>query len=59
MNLAAAWPRLRWVLASAAIITEITALVWLSVGLGVIGAALLAFGLFRPDGVDLHRLTGP
>ena len=33
------------VLASAAIITEITALVWLSVGLGAIGAALLALGL--------------
>ena len=36
------------VLASAAIITEITALVWLSVGLGLIGAALLAFGFFAP-----------
>jgi hypothetical protein len=36
------------VLASAAVITEITALVWLSVGLGVIGAALLAFGFFAP-----------
>ncbi|MGB7976464.1 MAG: DUF4337 family protein, partial [Roseiarcus sp.] len=36
------------VLASAAIITEITALVWLSVGLGAIGAALLAFGFFAP-----------
>jgi Domain of unknown function (DUF4337) len=36
------------VLASAAIITEISALVWLSVGLGAIGAALIAFGFFAP-----------
>ena len=42
------------VLASAAIITG-TAALWFSIGLGVIGAALLAFG-FWPDGVDLHRL---
>ncbi len=42
------------VLASAAIITEITALVWLSVGRGAIGAALP--WLFRADGVDVHRL---
>ena len=36
------------VLASAAIITGITALVWLSAGLGLIGAALIAFGFFAP-----------
>src|ERR1700734_2265959 len=36
------------VLASAAIITEITALVWLSVALGAIGATLLAFGFLAP-----------
>jgi hypothetical protein len=36
------------VLASAAIITGIAALIWLSVGLGVIGAALMALGLFAP-----------
>ena len=36
------------VLASAAIITGITALVWFSVGLGLIGAALVAFGFFAP-----------
>ena len=36
------------VLASAAIITEITALVWFSVALGAIGAALIAFGFFAP-----------
>jgi len=36
------------VLASAAIITEITALVWFSAVLGAIGAALLAFGFFAP-----------
>jgi Domain of unknown function (DUF4337) len=36
------------VLASAAIITGIGALMWLSVGLGAIGAALMAFGYFAP-----------
>jgi hypothetical protein len=36
------------VLASAAIITGISFLIWLSVGLGVIGAALLALGTFAP-----------
>ena len=36
------------VLASAAIITGITALVWLSGVLGAIGAALIAFGFFAP-----------
>jgi len=36
------------VLATATITTEITALVWLSVALGAIGAALLAFGFFAP-----------
>ena len=36
------------VLASAAIITGITALVWFSVVLGAIGAALIAFGFLAP-----------
>lgn len=36
------------VLASAAIITGISALMWFSVALGVIGAVLLAFGFFAP-----------
>jgi hypothetical protein len=36
------------VLASAAIITGISVLIWLSVGLGAIGAALLALGTFAP-----------
>jgi Domain of unknown function (DUF4337) len=36
------------VLASAAIITGISFLIWLSVGLGAIGAALLALGTFAP-----------
>lgn len=36
------------VLASAAIITGIVALTWLSVALGAIGAALMAFGYFAP-----------
>jgi small-conductance mechanosensitive channel len=36
------------VLASAAIITGISALVWLSIGLGVVGALLLALGFAAP-----------
>jgi len=36
------------VLASAAIITDIGALLWLSIGLGVIGAGLSALGFFAP-----------
>jgi hypothetical protein len=36
------------VLASAAIITGIAVLMWLSVGLGVIGAVLMAFGYLAP-----------
>jgi hypothetical protein len=36
------------VLASAAIITGISALIWFSAAMGVIGAALLAFGFFAP-----------
>jgi hypothetical protein len=36
------------VLASAAIITGIAALMWLSLGLGAIGAVLMAFGYFAP-----------
>lgn len=41
------------VLASAAIITGISALIWFSVGLGVIGAILLAFGFFAPTVLPL------
>jgi hypothetical protein len=36
------------VLASAAIITGMTALIWMSVGAGVIGFVLMAFGFFAP-----------
>jgi Domain of unknown function (DUF4337) len=36
------------VLASAAIITGIATLMWLSLGLGAIGAVLMAFGYFAP-----------
>jgi uncharacterized protein DUF4337 len=36
------------VLASAAIITGINLLMWLSVGLGAVGAVLMAFGYFAP-----------
>jgi hypothetical protein len=36
------------VLASAAIITGVAILMWLSIGLGAIGAALMAFGYFAP-----------
>src|SRR5271165_4729096 len=36
------------VLASAAIITGISALIWFAVGLGVIGAILMAFGFLAP-----------
>ncbi len=36
------------VLASAAIITGMTVLVWLASGLGLIGAVLMAFGYFAP-----------
>ena len=45
------------VLASAAIITGIDVLVWLSVGLGLLGAILLALGLSRADGAGFHRLA--
>ena len=41
------------VLASAAIITDIGALLWLSAGLGVIGAALMALGFFAPTALNL------
>jgi len=41
------------VLASAAIITGITALVWFSAALGLIGAALVAFGFFVPTMLPL------
>ena len=40
------------VLASATVITGILALAWLAGGLGIIGLALLALGLFAP-----HVLT--
>ena len=36
------------VLASAAIITGVTVLAWFAAGLGLIGAALMAFGYFAP-----------
>ena len=36
------------VLASAAIITGISALIWLSIALGIVGALLVAFGFFAP-----------
>jgi hypothetical protein len=41
------------VLASASIITGIAVLMWLSVGLGAIGAALMAFGFFAPTALGL------
>ncbi len=41
------------VLASAAIITGIAALMWVSVVLGAIGAALMAFGYFAPTVLTL------
>ncbi len=41
------------VLASAAVITGMVALAWFGGGLGVIGLALLAFGLFAPHAVPL------
>jgi hypothetical protein len=40
------------VLASATIITGMTVLAWLSVGLGVAGLALTAFGLWLPHALD-------
>ena len=40
------------VLASAAIITEIGALIWISVGLGVVGAILMALGFFAPTALS-------
>jgi len=41
------------VLASAAIITDMSALIWLSVGLGAVGAALMALGFFAPTALSL------
>jgi Domain of unknown function (DUF4337) len=41
------------VLASAAVITEMIALAWLSGALGVAGLAILALGLFAPHAVSL------
>ncbi len=40
------------VLASATIITGMVVLAWLSVGLGVAGLALMAFGLWMPHALD-------
>jgi hypothetical protein len=40
------------VLASAAIITDIGALVWLSVGLGAVGTVLMAFGFLAPTALS-------
>ncbi len=40
------------VLASAAIITEIGALIWFSVGLGAIGAVLMTLGFFAPTALN-------
>jgi hypothetical protein len=41
------------VLASAAIITDIGALIWLSVGLGAVGAVLMGLGFFAPTVLSL------
>ena len=41
------------VLASAAVITGMVALVWLSGGLGLVGLAFIAIGLFAPEAVHL------
>ncbi len=41
------------VLASAAIITGIALLMWFSIGLGAIGAVLLALGFFAPTALNL------
>jgi hypothetical protein len=41
------------VLASAAVITGMVALAWLAGALGIVGAALLALGLFAPHAVPL------
>jgi hypothetical protein len=41
------------VLASAAIITDMGALLWLSVGLGAVGALLMALGFFAPTVVSM------
>ncbi len=41
------------VLASATVITGMMALAWLAGGLGIIGLALLALGLFAPYAVAL------
>jgi len=41
------------VLASAAVITSVIALTWLSGLLGVVGLGMLALGLFAPHAVHL------
>jgi Domain of unknown function (DUF4337) len=41
------------VLASAAIITDMGALIWLSVGLGAVGAVLMGLGFFAPTALSL------
>ena len=48
MSSGAASLQIAIVLASAAIVTGISALIWFSAALGVIGAALIAFGFFAP-----------
>jgi hypothetical protein len=45
------------VLASASIITSITALGWLSGGVGILGLVFMAFGLWAPD-VLMHLFAG-
>src|SRR5215470_16161464 len=45
------------VLASASIITSITALGWLSGGVGILGVVFMAFGLWAPD-VLMHLFAG-
>jgi hypothetical protein len=47
-ELASGLTQIAIVLASAAIITGISALIWLSVALGIVGALLVAFGFFAP-----------
>jgi Domain of unknown function (DUF4337) len=47
-ELSSGFSQIAIVLASAAIITGISALVWLSVGLGVVGAILAALGFLAP-----------
>jgi hypothetical protein len=52
-ELASAAVQIAIVLASASIITNIAALVWVAGGLGVVGAVLCAIGFFAPTAVHL------